>query len=299
MPSKIGISHKDYYELLPTLGNRPGDIWSGLPTFGFLGNTSNSGIVITPACDLSNRKVETITYLPIISLHSYFITSSFIPEITKKICGQLQSVDLLSLCQLINEKPGRYSLPNNDHLNELYCGIKLCKSKNILAIQRVEAGIRTLQRIKGLEPTDATKLTNDVKLLLGEHDFRVIVERIINNSYRQDLHFLPSDEQNIAYSGLPNHSIALFRYAFSAPVEIFEAAQDLNISDWTAFVNKLSMDIPGTSVFSLLQPIKKLRLKSIFLADLITRYTAMYARLGSPDFPPHAVREFIDQIEGL
>jgi len=133
-------------------------------------------------------------------------------------------------------------------------------------------------------------------MLFGDKAFKSIIKGIVSNAYRQDIHFLPADEQDSAWSGVPRHSVVLFRYAFSAPVEIFECAQDISLTDWPAAIQRLSRFIPGVCAFSQERPMKRVSLKPRFLADLVTRYVAMYVRLGSPDFTHQTVTQFINQI---
>jgi len=110
MPQKLDTRIQDYYDVFPACGNNTGDIWSALPTFGLLGDTPLSGIVITPACDLSNRKVETISYLPLIPVCAYFTTPAFMPDIFREIEGQLQVAQMDDRNVMI-EKAGRFAPP--------------------------------------------------------------------------------------------------------------------------------------------------------------------------------------------
>src|SRR5712671_1245325 len=89
MTQQLPIGAQEYYDLLPPFDHQPGDVWSSLPTYGTLRLKSVSGIVVTPACDLANRKVETITYLPIVSLQEYFSSRACLPDHLKVIDGQL------------------------------------------------------------------------------------------------------------------------------------------------------------------------------------------------------------------
>src|SRR5438105_2178746 len=89
----IGVktSARDYYDRNPSLDHVPGDIWSDLPTFGLLRAPTAHGLVITPACDLANRKVETITYLPILPISAYLTTAGFLPDVARGVNGQLEA----------------------------------------------------------------------------------------------------------------------------------------------------------------------------------------------------------------
>ena len=43
---------------------------------------------------------------------------------------------------------------------------------------------------------------------------------------------------------------------------------------------------------------KALRIRPRFLSDLLTRFTALYSRIGSPDFTEGTVDQYVDQIRG-
>lgn len=299
MPRQLGIRVRDYYDLTPGPDNTSGDIWSDLPTFGLLGTNTLPGIVVTPACDLSNRKVETITYLPIIPVRAYFTTPAYLPEILREIDGQLQVAQLSALSSLL-ETHNRFFPPSVDDLNVLESELgnvltrSSTSSKIKSAISRAQAGLRVLRQSTSPEVVEAPM--GDLKTLLGDKNFTITLQRIITNSYRLDIHFLPSDEQEIDWSGVYKPSVVLFRYAFSAPVEIFECAQDISLADWMAAMRRLSTFVPGASSFAATRPIKRISVKPRFLADLLTRYVSMHVRLGSPDFSTQTVSEYIQNI---
>ena len=113
MRSKLRV--KDYYDYSPEQGNAAGDIWIDLPTFGMLGTERLPGLVITPACDLSNRKVETITYLPILSLRQFFSTDGALPEVRRTIDGQLRAAGMDNPVNL----PAGFTHPDASELDRL------------------------------------------------------------------------------------------------------------------------------------------------------------------------------------
>src|SRR5947208_622781 len=84
----VGPSTRDYYDLYPSLDHVPGDIWVDLPTCGVLPFQHLAGVVISPACDMANRKVETITYLPIVTVRTWFSTVAALPDIRRVVDGQ-------------------------------------------------------------------------------------------------------------------------------------------------------------------------------------------------------------------
>lgn len=296
MPIIPKITHSDYYDVVPSSDIAAGDIWSGLPSHGFIGTLTNRALVITPACDLSNRKVDVITYLPIVSIREYFGLSAFLPELYREIEGQLKQLNLGGLVQI----NGRYSLPSIQQIDTAidqlcdYARTKL-NAREELAVKRAIAGyqIVRLQHEAGL----VAPKTGLVRTLFGESAFEKLLKELLRNAYRLDLHFLPHDKQEIAWSAVPAHSVVLFRYAFSAPVEVLECAQDTQQQDWRACVSSMSASRQGVSTFAEVRPIKLARLKPRFLSDLLTRYVAMYVRLGSPDFSAETISTFATEIE--
>ena len=142
---------------------------------------------------------------------------------------------------------------------------------------------------------DGSVLARKAKGLLGDKGWGQLVRQLLTN-YRRDMHFLPAD-RFAEWSILHEHSLVLFRYPLTAPVSIFDAAQDTTIGDWTAWIEQNSAGYPLASSFRDSRPLKGLRLKKDFLADLLTRYAGLYIRLGSPDFSRETVEQFADELE--
>ena len=138
----------------------------------------------------------------------------------------------------------------------------------------------------------------DLQMLFGEKDLRSKLCKIITNSHAHDIHFLPSDGQSIEWSGIINHSVVLFRYAFSVPMEILDRAQDINEGSWEDCIERLKNRIPGVTCFSRIRPLKYTSLKPRFLSDLLTRYVALYVRIGSPDFSAQTINKYSSDVLG-
>jgi hypothetical protein len=168
--------------------------------------------------------------------------------------------------------------------------------KNKQLFERVKIGSKLLSLISS--PNLIEVSTVELRLFMGDKQFRKILERIVRNSFSLDIHFLPSDEQDTLWSGVPRHSIVLFRYAFTVPLTVLDHAQFSEARDWTETIGKIVSIVPAISAFAYEYPLKRLRLKPHFLSDLLTRYVSMYVRLGSPDFTQHMVSEYVDQIGG-
>ncbi len=88
MAKDIKTTGSSYYDIMPPPDLGAGDIWTDLPAFGHLRKALCGGVVITPACDLSNKKVETVTYLPIITVDDYLLGRPFASELVRVIRAQ-------------------------------------------------------------------------------------------------------------------------------------------------------------------------------------------------------------------
>ena len=293
MPHSLRISARDYYDFFPPLGNYAGDILSGLPTNGLLGNTPLPGILVTPACDLANRKVETATYLPIISILAYFATPAFLPEIMQEVDGQLNVLQLAGF-----ESPNKFFPPEQELINALNDKLETKKNKNKIgekekiAILRVLAGLRLISLVRNPEMVDAP--IADLEQLFVKK-WPSILKKIFTNSYASDVHFLPADNQPADWACIKSHSLILFRYPVAAPLELFECAQDMSLKDWEAAIDRISV-VVGANQFKGQRPIKHQALRSIYLSDVLTRFVAMHIRLGSPDFTDETITEYMTDL---
>lgn len=189
MDSKI--TYKDYY-LPPKLDHFTGDIWKNLPTFGLLKPTFCSGIVITPACDLANSKVETLTYLPIIKISELFASRIFYPVIRSLILNLSSGLEGLELKDFLIKN----FLATSEEVNFLYkeCSELVKQSpKNKPTIARIQAG---LNLIKDIIDAKVVNADNDKlkKFFLDKELSRVKTDLIINR-YSNDLHFMPCDKE--------------------------------------------------------------------------------------------------------
>jgi hypothetical protein len=132
--------------------------------------------------------------------------------------------------------------------------------------------------------------------LIGLREWTTLSGRIITNA-RTDSHFLPADEQRDEWSALREHSVALLRFPMSLPIEVFEIAQRVAPDQWSASRQAAKGLLPCLSSIPD-RPMKRLRLQERFTADLLTRFTAVFTRLGSPDFTPATVTKFINDLSG-
>ena len=291
------ISAESYYDFSPGLENASGDIWSSFPTHDLLTSTPVAAVVITPACDLAQGKVSTITYLPIIPLRSYFSIPDALPEVVRALEGQLAVANVKGLLGL----PEGYALPTvstlaaaESLLAEQEAATKIGQ-KELAAFRRAAAGVRILKKI--IRPGLSEIGSDDLILLFGEKEWPKIKAAMVKNSFRSDIHFLPADGQRPEWAGVLRHSLVLFRYPLSAPIEILESAQDVNLSDWENWCSITSAHTPIAKGFGSERPMKRLGLKDDFLSDLLTRFVALFVRLGSPDFSSETVTQYALEID--
>jgi hypothetical protein len=291
------ITAEHYYDFNPSLENAPGDIWSDLPTHGLLPTTHLPGLVITPACDLAQGKVETISYLPIIPLRAYFCLPGALPELRRCTEGQLVAASLTGLISW----PSAYSAPDINMLDAAEALLHEHEksgrgsSRELTSIKRSQAGLRLLRNVR--KPTAFDVDPSDIRLLLGEKEWLNTRTRLITNAFRADLHFLPADGQRVEWSGVRDHALVLFRYPMTAPIEIFECAQDISLSDWKNCCDRLAGTVPLVKAFEERRPMKRIAMKPNFISDLLTRFVSLYVRLGSPDFTIETIGRYCEEIE--
>lgn len=292
MPQRVDATA--YYDFFPSTSHGPGDIWSALPSFGILSDPFVTGIVVTPACDLSNRKVETITFLPVLPLKRFLASASYLPELKRAIAGQLQTAGLGKTLEL---GEGFSAAEDTD----LRAGLQLLEEhvansstgkREIAAAERAASGIRFMRE----------SFTNDVggpllkylEELLQVKDFDQTLRRLMTNG-RPDTHFLPYDQQQADWSGISEHSVALFRYPLSIPLAILDEAQSVADEQWANSTQRLRRSVPCVSSFQQ-RPMKRLRMQPRFLTDLLTRFAAVFGRIGSPDFTEDTIIRFTAEL---
>jgi hypothetical protein len=252
------------------------------------------GVVITPACDLVNRKVETLTYLPIAPVISYLASRSSLHDLIRVTEGQLQ------FCGAnITIKGDAAALIRADDIlaaRELFSQHSKQASynaKQAAASLRADAGLETIAHVlAGAEPVSLRK---QIRLLL-DSSFDQIVRKLIRNSYSGDVHFMPPDEQEAGWSILREPSVALFRYPMTIPLDILDLAGNVTEDSWAVELARLAPMYPCARSLESTRPIKVLRVRANFISDLLTRFTGLYGRIGSPDFAGENVERYVSSL---
>lgn len=288
MPNQPKITCKDYYDYYPSGLHATGDIWRNLPAFGLLDLQSVTGIVITPACDLAQRKCETVTYLPIVSIEDYVSMPAFYMETWKAAAELLERLQIKDVVT----PPARYELPDID---ELDVAIAEAKTKVANAASRVERLEEYALYVKNARSKERATLAQ-IEKILSKDKLQKLLEGAVKNSMRVDAHFLPADGQSADSSAVPRNSLALFRYPISIPIEALDAAQGCDEAGW---LHARKQGICSKVAEHFVDwPVKLGRLKDDFLSDLLSRYVTMYIRLGSRDFSEESIDQFVAQIRG-
>jgi hypothetical protein len=284
-----------YYDRFPESTHAPGDIWMHLPTHGLLHRKYCSGLVVTPSCDLLNRKVHTVTYVPIIPFRDWVGSRDFVPEVIhtmSSLVDQLGPIGISSRSALEEHETF------GSELSKRWLALRRRLAEGDLnkslrtAAERYVACCNHLKRVSRGKPADHT----DLETCLTKNRWQQIRTQIVRNAFRTDLYFLPAVDNDLGLSPIPNNSVALFRYALTVPLSLLDAAQDTSLTDWRHAARSLADEEPMARAFSRVRPLKCLRLQSRFLPDLLTKFVALYSRLGSPDFTPDTVETLSNEL---
>lgn len=295
----VPIGPSEYFDTLPSLDHRPGDIWDKLPTLGTNTVPIIPGLVITPACDLANRKVETVTYLPIVSVRSYLVSRSLLPEILRATDGQLCAGGM----QIALRGQWDPSFPNHSDIEAAQTLLNQELSSSTLgdrqrqALSRAAAGLRVISDLlRGQATPDHA---SSVRRLFGDKDYRELIRRILTNAYRPDIHFLPIDAQPKQWSTITEHSVTLFRYPLTLPLDLLDLANSASADSWHVELTRFKDIYPCSVHMSSPRPVKTLSVRPRFLADILSRFVGLYGRIGSPDFTQETVNRYLADIETL
>jgi hypothetical protein len=228
---KTPINSSDYYDSFPSNEHAPGDVWAHFPTFGVLPFARCSAVVLTPACDLANRKVESLTYVPAIPVLQYLASRDALAELLRTVEGQLQAARSPAILRSESDSPlhiGQVRTARSHVQEQLDRPGSGVKERQALA--RALSGLRLAESVFIGRSCDAPAL--DLRSLFGESRFRGICSQLVTNAYRTDVHFLPADGEPQSWSALPSHSLALFRYPLTLPIELLDLATTTVQEDW-------------------------------------------------------------------
>lgn len=284
------ITEKSFYALTPDGYHATGDIWMRMPSLGLLKQPFVSGLIVTPACDLANCKTETITYVPIIPISEFLLMPEFVADIVRQL---VECLGNLGLRDRVDQKTLSY-FDFNALIAELEV-LTLDKSKLPMR-SRCIAGCKLIGAARG-KPISYELISALVSDLFGAN-WDKTKGRIVRNSYRSDLYYLPPDYQPSDWSAVPRHSVALLRYLITVPTYFLEEAHLSDERDWagrraTLISRKLHW---CEQCHEKLPPMRALRLREAFLSDLLTKLVGIYVRLGAPDLEETTLRKIEKEI---
>lgn len=279
MPLTVSQSNTRYYEQFPSGNHQTGDIWSNIPTHGLLPIPTTAALLITPACDLQNRKTDTLVFVPIVPLtvavKLRFFFRAFSSEMKQSLKGLLPNLE------------SRCDFSDPDFRSLLAEELRPCAAQ---ANKKDELARMTswLEFCNSCDPPSTVSLP-----FLKDKKRNEILEKIARNSYSTDIHFFPRERWNTSYPVIHSHSIGLFRYLLTFPVEIFDAAATSTDTTWPHFIKREHGK--RWMMFSDSLPVRSLRLQRDVLVDVITRLTSLYNRIGSDDFTDTCITHFVEE----
>lgn len=287
MPLAPPLKASDFYDIHPSPDHRTGDLWRDLPAFGLNGRDEVTGLIITPACDLANQKCEAITYLPVIPLREYLGSALFRHECWLEASQVLAKSDLYSALL----QPDRFKLPKRGDVEELVSSLADASPKkaNAADLSRLRAYLQYVEFGDNIAPADL------VERLMKSDRFGQYIDRIVTNSLKVDLHFLPADGQPVEASAISEHGVVLFRRPMTIDLDILDVAQESTVDQWATLVAQRAPPLTRAPYVAA-WPIKLSTLRGEFLGDLLSRYVSMYIRLGSTDFSRAAVERMVADV---
>jgi hypothetical protein len=284
-----------YYELTPPASHGTGDIWQGLPCFGLSGTGVCAAVVITPACDLAWSKSATLTFLPIRTLAQCICDGVFLPDLRSSVNAGLDSLGLGHLKPYVDAA----TRTDIESATAVLTAIKESPADKKKQIQkdRLEAAMQLVIDTTSTTLKEADAVSRFASALRDE-EWKKFRAGLIRNSLRPDLHFLPKDgHESYEWRAVPVHSVVLFRYPYSLPVRLLDEANHLSIDSWEQRISSSGLSPILWEATRNKPPLKCLRLKKDFLADLLSRFVSLFSRLGSPDFTDEAITEMSDQLD--
>lgn len=288
--SPLKASH--YYSTVIKIEHSFGDIWRNLPTFGLIPHcTTCDGVMITPACDVAQYKTETLTYLPIIPIEDYLLGSSFMAECRGRV---IELYNQIGEDFAIDWPKSGYTIPRVrelssevDRLNELHA--KYHKKRNA-----IESAIAGLILAGNAETGDILGTNGGLAAALFDKGWPDKIEKIVRNSFRSDIQFMPALTSTSDSLSIWKHSVALLRYPITIPIQWLDEAQRCDAKSWSDFVSKVKNG--GHLLAANFIPIKILNLNHQFRVSLLSRFASLYSRVGTEDFSTRQVTKFASEI---
>lgn len=263
-----------YYMQLPSGSVTQGDIWTDLPS-GSAQTSLCAAVIITPRCDFAHSKSPVINYLPIITLNDYMLSVGGISIIQRFIAESRETLRRKSV-ELGVDAYFELDLPIDEIIQvvrSLVIPADGRRSKTLEAsrieFERVSADIASASRL--LSSTDRLTMTQLRSFATQKLFDRVQRDLIRNNNV--DTYFLPPCQSLIETS-----SVVLLRHIYTCPIALLERGPAS--SGRATRYNKQPT------------PQRLLRINSPFLESLMSKFAALFTRVGTRDIPEAAVNSF-------
>jgi hypothetical protein len=256
-----------YYLQLPTGGPTQADIWDHLP--GRSRGERCCGLVVTPRCDFAHSKSPVLNYLPIIPFEDYLLSAACFP-LLEQLRTEAKDVARSKGVALQIDQLFELGMPVVDvlaHALKVEAGrtanstgkAKRALEEFISACERYDV-IAQLLKKSTLTHQEALSAVNVRRWERLQRDL------IKNNT--SDTYFLPPSPPLIEVP-----SIVLLRYIYTCPIDLLEDS--------------------GKSNESKPLPERLLRLKSPFIESLMSKFAALFTRVGTRDLPDATISEFM------
>lgn len=268
-----------YYVRMPSGPIAQGDVWAGLPSVS--SDRLNSGIVITPRCDLAHEKSTVINYLRIVSLHDHCVEDGGIRLIEQEYQRTLDRARSI----LIEAKMG--------HLVDI--GMPLQEIRDML-LQADSSGLPDGVKRSKYDSTKLSSLLSDaqrlqemlrtqsfspdmLRTLIPQKAIRKYKADVIRNSIA-DLHFLPP------YMGfLESPCVVQLRFIMTCSIDVLRSAVRASSGQTvTRSGERAESHIPDRLV----------RLRSPYFEALMARFAALFGRVGVRDFDQEQIDRYAE-----
>lgn len=243
-----------------------GEVWSDLPWY----HGTSTGIVITPRCDLAQRKTNIVNFLRVVPLYDLRIELAEIAaqrtlkNLDDAISNLLKKAGLDS--HVFLGIPAKECLEIGADQSKMSAKSKADISERINRHERLTAGERAAELI-------------DASILRG------LVRDVVRNR-DSDYFFLPR------FGDMP-HSVACLREIGVIDRGVLErAAKCISQDSW----NLLIADSP--LLFPEKQPRRMAELNSPFIECLMARFAASFGRVGTEDLSPQEIESVLEEVLG-
>lgn len=255
----------EYYHYFPTGEIKPGCIIE-MKAGNSIPCKADNFIIISPACDIVQRKTDTITVLPVIPFKKFFsrpmlYSQEIVKKIKQKIPDRYQDllpITMWETLKLLEELKQSNELDDVDYIDSLITWCLKLSIENPVEID-----------------------TSLLVKCLGKAKYKEIVEKLIVDNYLSDTYFLPKTKDEEKYHiKYKDGAFVLLRYPIVIPSELILLANNSDI-DWKEITN--NNYLCANNYFNDM-PIIIGNIKETYYNEIYGKYLSYQVRMGSPDF---------------